>query len=67
MKVEYDSDAEPYTFLFKGEYNVSGEISDDIIIDLDKNCSIIGMEILNVSDKIEECFSSNTESGKGAA
>lgn len=54
MKVEYDDDADAlYISVRKGEYKISEEISDDVIIDLDENCRIIGIEILGISDKIE--------------
>jgi uncharacterized protein YuzE len=55
MKVEYDSDADAmYIGIRKGRYEISEEISDNVIIDLDKNCRILGIEILGVSDKIED-------------
>ncbi len=54
MKVEYDDHADAiYIALRKGQYKISEEISDDVIIDLDKNCRILGIEILGISDKVE--------------
>lgn len=54
MKIEYDKDADAlYITLRKGQYNISEEISDEVIIDLDKKCRIIGIEILGVSKRIE--------------
>lgn len=54
MKVEYDDDADAlYIAIRKGSYEISEEISDDVILDLDKNCRILGIEILGVSDKID--------------
>lgn len=54
MKIEYDKDADAlYVTLRKGRYNISEEISDEVIIDLDKKCRIIGIEILGVSKRIE--------------
>ncbi len=54
MKVEYDKGADAlYMTLRKGRYNISEEISDEVIIDLDRNCRIIGREILGVSKRIE--------------
>jgi uncharacterized protein YuzE len=55
MKIEYDEDADAlYISLRKGRYKISEEISDDVIMDLDKNCRILGVEVLGVSSKIEE-------------
>jgi len=57
MKVEYDADADAmYITLRKGQYKVSQEISENVIIDLDKNCRILGIEILGISAKIESAF-----------
>ncbi len=54
MKVEYDENADAlYITLRKGHYKISQEISEDVIIDLDKSCRILGIEILGVSNKIE--------------
>lgn len=54
MKLEYDDDADAmYIGVRKGKYQISEEISDDVIIDLDKNCRILGIEILGISNKIE--------------
>ena len=54
MKVEYEDDADAlYIAVRKGVYKISEEISDDVIIDLDKDCRILGIEILGISDKIE--------------
>lgn len=54
MKIEYDKDADAlYIVLRKGRYNISEEISDEVIIDLDKKCRIIGIEILSASKRIE--------------
>ena len=53
MKVEYDDDADAlYIAVRQGEYKISEEISDDVIIDLDKDCKILGIEILGISDKV---------------
>ncbi|MFY3740504.1 MAG: uncharacterized protein YuzE [Candidatus Nitrosomirales archaeon] len=54
MNVEYDDDADAlYIAVRKGQYKISEEISDDVIIDLDKNCRILGIEILGISHKLE--------------
>jgi uncharacterized protein YuzE len=54
MKVEYDDQADAiYITLRKGRYKISEEISDDVVIDLDKNCRMLGIEILGISNKIE--------------
>jgi len=55
MRVEYDSSADAMYIVFrKGSYKISEEISDDVIIDLDNNCKILGIEILGISNKIED-------------
>lgn len=55
MKVEYDDRADAMYITFrKGKYKISEEISDDVIIDLDNDCRILGIEILGISKKIAD-------------
>jgi len=50
IKVEYDSKADAmYIWLRKAKYEISEELAENVIIDLDKNGRIIGIEILDAA------------------
>ena len=52
MKINYDPKAKAmYIELAKGKYEVSEELSDSVIIDVDKKGKVLGIEILDVSNK----------------
>lgn len=53
MKIQYDSKIDAvYIELAKGEYEVSREISDFVIVDEDKNGKVLGIEILDATINI---------------
>jgi uncharacterized protein YuzE len=53
VKVEYDSKADAmYIWLRKAKYEVSEELAENVIIDLDKNGRIIGIEILDATKNL---------------
>ena len=55
VRVEYDSKADAmYIWLRKARYDISEELAENVIIDLDKKGRIIGIEILNVSKTLGE-------------
>ncbi|MEM2935548.1 MAG: DUF2283 domain-containing protein [Candidatus Bathyarchaeia archaeon] len=50
IRVEYDAKADAmYIWLRKARYEVSEELAENVIIDLDKSGRIIGIEILDVT------------------
>jgi len=50
IRVEYDSKADAmYIWLRKARYEISEELAENVIIDLDKRGRIIGIEILDAS------------------
>jgi len=50
IKVEYDSKADAmYIWLRKAKYEISEELAENVIIDLDKTGRIIGIEILDAA------------------
>ena len=50
VRVEYDAKADAmYIWLRKARYEVSEELAENVIIDLDKSGRIIGIEILDVT------------------
>jgi len=60
MKIEYDKNADAIYIKFSnGEFAKNKKIDNDTIIDLDKNNTILGIEILNVSKRISKDFLSN--------
>ena len=60
MKIEHDKDADAiYSEFSNGEFAKNKKIDKDTIIDLDENDNIIGIEILNVSKRIDCDFLSN--------
>ncbi|MDH7607385.1 MAG: DUF2283 domain-containing protein [Candidatus Bathyarchaeota archaeon] len=53
IKVEYDSKADAmYIWLRKAKYEISEELAENVIIDLDKRRRIIGIEILDASKNL---------------
>ena len=52
MEVRYDKDVDAmYIYAEKGEYDVSEEIGDGVVIDLSKDGKVIGIEILDASER----------------
>ncbi|MDP2277568.1 MAG: DUF2283 domain-containing protein [Nitrospirota bacterium] len=52
MKIEYSKEADAIYVYFKEEYVAkSKEIEDGVVIDFDKNGHIIGIEVLDVSQR----------------
>jgi len=52
MKIEYSKEADAIYVYFKEEYVAkSKEIEDGVVIDFDKNGQIIGIEVLDVSQR----------------
>jgi uncharacterized protein YuzE len=53
MKISYDPEADALYIVFQeGEYEISKEISDGIIVDYTKDGKVIGIEILDTSLKV---------------
>ena len=53
MKIRYDSEADAMYIKFReGEYEISEEIREGVIIDLDKKNEIIGIEILDAKERL---------------
>jgi uncharacterized protein YuzE len=53
VKVEYDSKADAmYIWLRKARYEISEELAENVIMDLDKSGRIIGIEILDASKNL---------------
>ena len=53
MEIRYDPEADAMYIKFReGEYEISEEIREGIIIDFDKDNEIIGMEILDAKEKL---------------
>jgi len=53
MKINFDPEADAMRIKFQeGEYEVSKEVEEGIIIDITKDNKIIAIEILDVSDKM---------------
>jgi uncharacterized protein YuzE len=53
VRVEYDPKADAmYVWLRKARYEISEELAENVIIDLDKSGRIIGIEILNASKNL---------------
>ena len=53
IRVEYDAKADAmYIWLRKARYEISEELAENVIIDLDKNGRIIGIEILDASKNL---------------
>jgi uncharacterized protein YuzE len=50
VRVEYDEKADAmYIWLRKAKYDVSEELAENVVIDLDKKGRIIGIEVLGAS------------------
>jgi len=53
IRVEYDSKADAmYIWFRKAKYEISEELAENVIIDLDKRGRIIGIEILDASKNL---------------
>ena len=53
VRVEYDPKADAmYVWLRKARYEISEELAENVIIDLDKSGRIIGIEILDASENL---------------
>jgi len=53
VRIEYDSKADAmYIWLRKARYDVSEELAENVIIDLDKRGRIIGIEVLDESKSL---------------
>jgi uncharacterized protein YuzE len=53
VRVEYDSKADAmYIWLKKARYEISEELAENVIIDLDKRGRIIGIEIFGASKNL---------------
>ena len=53
MQVEYDRKADAmYIWLRKTKYDISEELAENVILDLDKNGRIIGIEVLDASKNL---------------
>ena len=53
VRVEYDEKAEAmYIWLRKAKYDISEALAENVIIDLDKNGRIIGIEVLDASKNL---------------
>ncbi|MBI3623315.1 DUF2283 domain-containing protein [Candidatus Pacearchaeota archaeon] len=53
MKIDFDTKNDVMRIKFQeGEYEISKEIDDGIVIDMTKDNQIIAIEILDVSEKI---------------
>jgi len=53
VRIEYDSKADAmYIWLRKARYDISEELAENVIIDLDKRGRIIGIEVLDASKNL---------------
>jgi uncharacterized protein YuzE len=53
VQVEYDKKADAlYIWVRKAKYDVSEELAENVILDLDKSGRIIGIEVLDASKNI---------------
>jgi uncharacterized protein YuzE len=53
VRVEYDQKTDAmYIWLRKAKYDVSEELAENVILDLDKNGRIIGIEVLEASKNL---------------
>jgi uncharacterized protein YuzE len=53
VQVEYDKKADAmYIWLRKAKYDISEELAENVIIDLDKNGRTIGIEVLSASKNL---------------
>jgi uncharacterized protein YuzE len=52
VRVEYDKKVDAmYIWLRKAKYDISEELAENVILDLDNNGRIIGIEVLGASKK----------------
>ena len=55
MKIQFDKEQDIMRIKFQdSEYEMSREVDDGIVIDIDKKGKIIAIEILDVSDKMSK-------------
>ena len=53
VQVQYDKEADAlYIWVRKGKYDISEELAENVILDLDKTGRIIGIEVLDASKNI---------------
>ncbi len=53
VQVEYDKEADAlYIWVRKAKYDISEELAENVILDLDKKGCIIGIEVLDASKNI---------------
>ena len=53
VRAEYDDKADAmYIWLRRAKYDVSEELAENVIIDLDKNGRIVGIEVLDASKNL---------------
>jgi uncharacterized protein YuzE len=53
VRAEYDEKVDAmYVWVRKGKYNVSEELAENVILDLDKKGRIIGIEVLDASKNL---------------
>jgi uncharacterized protein YuzE len=53
VQVEYDKKADAlYIWVRKGKYDISEELAENVIIDLDKTGRIIGIEVIDASKNL---------------
>jgi uncharacterized protein YuzE len=60
MKITFDKEADAvYIEFIEGEFASNKKIDDNTIIDLNEDGKILGIELLNVSERISKDFLSN--------
>lgn len=53
VQIEYEQKADAmYIWLRKAKYDISKELAENVVIDLDKNGRIIGIEVLDASKSL---------------
>ena len=53
VRVEYNEKADAmYIWLRKAKYDISEELAENVVLDLDKNGRIIGIEVLDASKNL---------------
>ena len=53
VRVEYDEKSDAmYIWLRKAKYDISEELAENVVLDLDKNGRIIGIEVLDASKNL---------------
>ena len=66
MKITFDKEADTmYIELNEGNFSSNKKIDNETILDLDEDGKILGIELLNINDKIANNFTSdiNIQSG----